>query len=368
MKTAVVILNWNTEGFLKEFLPGLLRSVEKVEGAEVIVADNASTDGSLKVMSEMFPQVRTIAFDKNHGFTGGYNKAFEQIDSDLFVLINSDIEVTPDWLTPIVSWMEEHPECGACAPKLHSWQERDRFEYAGAAGGYIDRYGYPLCRGRVLKRLETDNGQYDSPADVFWATGACLAVRSEVYSRLGGLDDRFFAHMEEIDLCWRMQLEGWKVTVVPESVVYHVGGGTLPATSPFKLYLNFKNNRLMLSNNLSKTFALEFLKTGLSEHKAALKGHRKANRVLTFRQLLDAASAAVYLLTFKADCFKAVLKAYKDSTKLMRKPAKSEVEDYLRSRPATAQVRGIYPKWIILQSILKGEKVFESIRNTMQLK
>jgi hypothetical protein len=165
-----------------------------------------------------------------------------------------------------------------------------------------------------------------------------------------------------------MQLEGWKVTVVPESVVYHVGGGTLPATSPFKLYLNFRNNRLMLSNNLSKTFALEFLKAGLPEHKAALKGHRKANRVLTFRQLLDAASAAVYLLTFKADCFKAVLKAYKDSTKLMRKPAKSEVEDYLRSRPATAQVRGIYPKWIILQSILKGDKVFESIRNTMQLK
>ena len=368
MKTAVVILNWNTEGFLKEFLPGLLRSVEKVEGAEVIVADNASTDGSLKVMSEMFPQVRTIAFDKNHGFTGGYNKAFEQIDSDLFVLINSDIEVTPDWLTPIVSWMEEHPECGACAPKLHSWQERDRFEYAGAAGGYIDRYGYPLCRGRVLKRLETDNGQYDSPADVFWATGACLAVRSEVYRRLGGLDDRFFAHMEEIDLCWRMQLEGWKVTVVPESVVYHVGGGTLPATSPFKLYLNFRNNRLMLSNNLSKTCALEFLKAGLPEHKAALKGNRKANRVLTFRQLLDAASALVYLLTFKADCFKTVLKAYKDSTKLMRKPTKAEVEDYLRNKPADAQVRGIYPKWIILQSILKGDKVFESIRNTMQLK
>ena len=301
MKTAVVILNWNTEGFLKEFLPGLLRSVEKVEGAEVIVADNASTDGSLKVMKEMFPQVRTIAFDKNHGFTGGYNKAFEQIDSELFILINSDIEVTEDWLSPIVRWMEEHPECGACAPKLHSWQERDKFEYAGAAGGYIDRFGYPLCRGRVLKRLETDNGQYDSPADVFWATGACLAVRSEVYSRLGGLDDRFFAHMEEIDLCWRMQLEGWKVTVVPDSLVYHVGGGTLPATSPFKLYLNFRNNRLMLSNNLAKTYALEFLKAGHSEHNAARKGCQKAHRTLAFRLLLDIASAIIYLITFKLD-------------------------------------------------------------------
>ena len=368
MKTAVVILNWNTEGFLREFLPGLLRSVEKVEGAEVIVADNASTDGSIKVMKEEFPQVRTIVLEKNFGFTGGYNKAFEQIDSDLFVLINSDIEVTDGWLEPLVRWMQQHPECGACAPKLHSWQEREKFEYAGAAGGCLDLFGYPFCRGRILKTLETDHGQYDSPADVFWATGACLMVRSSLYRELGGLDDRFFAHMEEIDLCWRMQLAGYKVTVVPESMVYHVGGGTLPATSPFKLYLNFRNNRLMLSNNLSKTFALEFLKAGLPEHKAALKGHRKANRVLTFRQLLDAASAAVYLLTFKADCFKAVLKAYKDSTKLMRKPAKSEVEDYLRSRPATAQVRGIYPKWIILQSILKGDKVFESIRNTMQLK
>ena len=368
MKTAVVILNWNTEGFLREFLPGLIRSAQKVEGAEVVVADNASTDGSMDVMKNEFPQVKTLQFEKNFGFTGGYNKAFSQIDSDYFVLINSDIEVTEDWLQPLVDWMESHPECGACAPKLHSWQEREKFEYAGAAGGCLDLYGYPFCRGRILKTLETDHGQYDSPADVFWATGACLMVRSSLYRELGGLDDRFFAHMEEIDLCWRMQLAGYKVTVVPESMVYHVGGGTLPATSPFKLYLNFRNNRLMLSNNLSKPFALEFMKAGLPEHKAALKGHRKANRVLTFRQLLDAASAAVYLLTFKADCFKAVLKAYKDSSKLMRKPAKAEVEDYLRNRPATAQVRGIYPKWIILQSILKGEKVFESIRNTMQLK
>ena len=219
MKTAVVILNWNTEGFLREFLPGLLRSVENVEGAEVIVADNASTDGSIKVMQEEFPQVRTIVLEKNFGFTGGYNKAFEQIDSDLFVLINSDIEVTDGWLEPLVRWMQEHPECGACAPKLHSWQEREKFEYAGAAGGCLDLFGYPFCRGRILKTLETDHGQYDSPADVFWATGACLMVRSSLYRELGGLDDRFFAHMEEIDLCWRMQLAGYKVTVVPESMV-----------------------------------------------------------------------------------------------------------------------------------------------------
>ena len=278
MKTAVVILNWNTEGFLREFLPGLLRSVKSVEGAEVIVADNASTDGSLKVMKEEFPGVRTIALEKNFGFTGGYNKAFEQIEADLFVLINSDIEVTEGWLEPLVEWMEENPECGACAPKLHSWQEKEKFEYAGAAGGYIDLFGYPFCRGRVMKRLETDHGQYDSPADVFWATGACLMVRSSIYRELGGLDDRFFAHMEEIDLCWRMQLAGYKVTVVPESMVYHVGGGTLPATSPFKLYLNFRNNRMMLENNLAKTFALSYKKDGLSDEAAAAKGCRKARR------------------------------------------------------------------------------------------
>ena len=193
MKTAVVILNWNTEGFLREFLPGLIRSTAKVEGAEVIVADNASTDGSMDVMKNEFPQVKTLQFEKNHGFTGGYNKAFLQIESDYFVLINSDIEVTEDWLLPLLDWMNSHPECGACAPKLHSWQERDMFEYAGAAGGYLDRFGYPFCRGRVLKRLEKDSGQYDSPADVLWATGACLMVRSSIYRKLGGLDERFFA-------------------------------------------------------------------------------------------------------------------------------------------------------------------------------
>lgn len=360
MKTAVVILNWNTEGFLREFLPGLLRSVEKVEGAEVIVADNASTDGSLKVMKEEFPQVRTIVLEKNFGFTGGYNKAFEQIDSDLFVLINSDIEVTEGWLEPLVRWMENHPECGACAPKLHSWQEKDKFEYAGAAGGYLDMFGYPFCRGRVMKRLETDHGQYDSPADVFWATGACLMVRSRSYRELGGLDDRFFAHMEEIDLCWRMQLAGYKVTVVPESMVYHVGGGTLPATSPFKLYLNFRNNLMMLENNLAKTFALSFLKKGLPEETAARKGLSKASRRIFTRKCLDVLSAMVYLLTFRVDCFKSVWKAHKDASKMVLRPSEKDIADYLKT--GKGEVKGMYMKWIVLSSMLRGDKVFSSIR------
>ena len=362
MKTAVVILNWNTEGFLREFLPGLLRSVEKVEGAEVVVADNASTDGSIEVMKTEFPQVRILQFEKNFGFTGGYNKAFNEIDSEYFVLINSDIEVTDNWLEPLVKWMDSHPECGACAPKLHSWQERDMFEYAGAAGGYLDRFGYPFCRGRILKRLAKDNGQYDSPADVLWATGACLMVRSSVYKKLGGLDERFFAHMEEIDLCWRMQLNGYKVTVVPDSVVYHVGGGTLPATSPFKLFLNYRNNLLMLENNLAATFALMHYKKGMSEEEAASRGLAQARWRICQRKTLDWLSASVYLATMKTDCFKAVCKAHKEYGKLRKSPGKPEIREYIRQHGKSACVSGIYRKWIILESLLKGDKVFTGIK------
>ena len=361
MKTAVVILNYNTEDFLREFLPRLISSVEKVEGAEVIVADNDSSDDSLAVMKDLFPQIRRIEFDRNYGFTGGYNKAFEQIDSEYFVLINSDIEITEDWLQPLVDWMDAHPECSGCAPKLHSYQEREKFEYAGAAGGYIDRFGYPFCRGRVLKRLQVDAGQYDSPADVFWATGACLMVRSSVYKKLGGLDDRFFAHMEEIDLCWRMQLDGHKVTVVPQSLVYHVGGGTLPATSPFKLFLNYRNNLLMLDNNLAKTFALQEYRKGLPFKKAARRGLRRANRRIRTRMCLDMLSAAVYLITFKFDCLKAVVRAHKEYKAQTKRPQVDQIVLYLQNFWNEAGVNGIYNKWIVLQSMLKGENIFNSI-------
>ena len=363
MKTAVVILNWNTKGFLEEFLPALTSSVEEVDGAEVVVADNASTDGSIELMAEKFPQVKTLSFEKNLGFTGGYNRAFSEIECEYFLLINSDIEVTQNWLGPLVNWMDSHPDCAACAPKLHSWQEKDKFEYAGAAGGYLDKFGYPLCRGRVLKELETDHGQYDNPKDVLWATGACLLIRSSVYKELDGLDNRFFAHMEEIDLCWRMQLHGWKVTVVPASVVYHVGGGTLPATSPFKLFLNFRNNHLMLNNNLAKTFALEFLAKGFSHEKAARKGHNKAQRRIFTRRALDMLSAIVYLITAKMDCFKAVMKARKDSRALNAKTDISAIETYLKDYGDRAQVTGIYNKWIILRSLIKGKGIFKEIES-----
>ena len=366
MKTAVVILNWNTEGFLKEFLPSLLRSVAKVAGAEVVVADNASTDGSMKVMADMFPEVKTLTFNQNYGFTGGYNKAFNALyeteKPEYFVLINSDIEVTDNWLEPLVEWMDNHPDCGACAPKLHSFQEREKFEYAGAAGGYIDRYGYPFCRGRVLKRLETDNGQYDSPADVMWATGACLLVRSSVYKALGGLDDRFFAHMEEIDMCWRMQLEGWKVTVVPDSLVYHVGGGTLPASSPFKLFLNFRNNLLMLENNLAKTFALEEAAKGHVDRKAAAKACRRARRRIFLRKCLDWMSLMVYAVTFNFANAKAVCRAHKEYRRLKTKSDTASVGQFLQDHRPKASVKGFYSKWIILQSMLHGEGIFKHIK------
>ena len=362
MRIAVVILNWNTEGFLRKFLPGLVRSVETVHGAEVVVADNASTDGSVQVVRELFPDVEILVFERNLGFTGGYNEAFRLLEQshpemEYFLLINSDIEVGQAWLEPLVEWMDGHPDCGACAPKLHSYQQRDMFEYAGAAGGFIDKYGYPFCRGRVLKTLERDMGQYDSPAEVFWATGACLMVRSELWKRLGGLDSRFFAHMEEIDLCWRMKLEGYSVNVVPSSMVWHVGGGTLPASSPMKLFLNYRNNLLMLSNNLSKHYAVEEYREGRGAVQAAQRGIRRARRRIFERMVLDGMSAIVYLLTFKWSYFKAVIRAHNEYRRLKSQADATQVADYLLENGEKANLSGIYPHWIIPRAILHPSDV-----------
>ena len=319
MKTAIVILNWNTKDYLEKFLPGVISSAYE---AEVIVADNASEDGSLEVMAEKFPQIRVISMDRNYGFTGGYNKALAQLkeeDFSYYVLLNTDVQVSPDWLKPMTNWMDSHPDCGACAPKLHSWYEKDQFEYAGAAGGFIDSYGFPFCRGRVMQHVEKDCGQYDEVKNVFWATGACLMLRSDLYWSLGGLDDRFFAHMEEIDLCWRMQLEGYKVTVIPDSVVWHLGGGTLPKSSPWKLKLNYRNNLLMLENNLAKTYSLEM---------PAEKACRKARNRITRRMLIDGMTGIAYLLMIKVDFFKAVIKAHNEYRELRRTCTVGEVNQY----------------------------------------
>ena len=339
MKTAVVILNWNTRDYLRKFLPGLIASTEGLD-AEVIVADNASTDGSLEMLAAEFPDVRRISLDRNYGFTGGYNRALAQVEADYYVLINSDIEVPQGWLKPLTDWMDTHPHCGACGPKLLSYDHRDRFEYAGAAGGLLDRYGYPFCRGRILQKVEKDEGQYDTPEDVFWVSGACLLVRSKLWKKLGGLDDRFFAHMEEIDLCWRMQLSGYTVTVVPESFVYHIGGGTLPNESPFKLRLNFRNNLLLLENNLAKTFRAQ----GYSVDGSL----GKARRRIFVRMLLDGASALTYLVTKRYNSYKAVVQAHGEYRKLRRKPTPDEV-----AMQKDATVRGWYDGWIVPKGIFR---------------
>ena len=339
MKTAVVILNWNTRDYLRKFLPGLIASTEGLD-AEVIVADNASTDGSPEMLAAEFPDVRRISLDRNYGFTGGYNRALAQVEADYYVLINSDIEVPQGWLKPLTDWMDTHPHCGACGPKLLSYDHRDRFEYAGAAGGLLDRYGYPFCRGRILQKVEKDEGQYDTPEDVFWVSGACLLVRSKLWKKLGGLDDRFFAHMEEIDLCWRMQLSGYTVTVVPESYVYHIGGGTLPNESPFKLRLNFRNNLLLLENNLAKTFRAQ----GYSVDGSL----GKARRRIFVRMLLDGAAALTYLVTKRYNSYKAVVQAHGEYRKLRRKPTPDEV-----AMQKDATVRGWYDGWIVPKGIFR---------------
>ena len=328
MKTAVVILNWNTKDFLEKFLPPLIESTEGLD-AEVIVADSASTDASMEMMSEKFPKIRQIRLEKNYGFTGGYNRSLALVEAEYYVLINSDIEVPKNWLSPLVEWMDTHPECGACGPKLHSWYDRDMFEYAGAAGGYLDRYGYPFCRGRVMSKIEKDTGQYDTPANVLWVSGACLMVRSSLWNSLGGLDDRFFAHMEEIDLCWRIQLSGFKVTVVPSSVVYHIGGGTLPKKSPYKLFLNYRNNLLMLEKNLPKTI-----------------GRKRARRRILTRMILDGMSGIVYLITGKWESFKAVVKAHREYRKLRRRT----------DEDAHANIDGLVNYWMIPRNLLFLQK------------
>ena len=243
-KVAIVILNWNGAKMLAQYLPSVLNYSR--DEATVYVADNASTDGSVAFLRREFPECKLIVLSENWGFAEGYNKALKQVDAEYYVLLNSDVEVTHHWLTPLIEFMDVHPEVAACQPKLLSVSDRDAFEYAGACGGYLDRYGYPFCRGRLFQSVEHDNGQYDFPAEILWATGAALMIRAKDYWDVGGLDGRFFAHSEEIDLCWRLRIKGRKIWCLPESYVYHVGGGTLPKSNSRKTFLNFRNNLMML--------------------------------------------------------------------------------------------------------------------------
>ena len=248
MKLAIVILNWNGRSMLAQYLPTVIEYSRNE--AVVYVADNASTDDSMQLIHDKFKGCKTILLDQNYGFAEGYNRALKQIEADYYLLLNSDVEVTHHWLTPLLEFMDAHPDVAACQPKLLSERNKDSFEYAGAAGGYLDKYGYPFCRGRIFNTIEPDSGQYDYNTEILWATGACLLIRSRDYWDAGGLDARFFAHSEEIDLCWRLRLMGRKIYCIPDSRIYHVGGGTLPKSNSMKTFLNFRNNLTMIYKNL----------------------------------------------------------------------------------------------------------------------
>ena len=304
-KVSVVILNWNGVGMLQKFLPKVVE-YSAIEGVEVCVADNASTDDSVSFLKTHFPDVRLIVLDKNYGFADGYNKALQQVEAEYVVLLNSDVEVTPHWLEPMVAYMDAHPEVAACQPKIRAERNKEYFEYAGAAGGYIDKYGYPFCRGRIFDVVEKDNGQYDTVAPIFWATGAALFIRLEDYREAGGLDGRFFAHMEEIDLCWRLRARGRGIVCIPQSVVYHVGAATLKKENPRKTFLNFRNNLLMLYKNLPE---------------------KELKKVLLVRALLDWVAAFVFLLKADGKNFRAVIQARKEFCDMRSDFAPSRTEN-----------------------------------------
>ena len=288
MQTAVVILNWNGLKHLVHYMPSVVSNTPAE--VRIVVADNGSTDDSAAFLREQYPSVEIIQLDKNYGFAEGYNRALKQIDAECYILLNSDVEVTEGWIEPLVEMIKSDKSIAAVAPKLLSDVERDKFEYAGAAGGFIDFLGYPLCRGRILSTIEQDRGQYNNAREVFWASGAAFCCRADVFHAMGGFDGDFFAHMEEIDLCWRMQLAGYKIMSEPKSVVYHLGGGTLPNESPNKLYLNYRNNLAML-------------------YKCAPTGQRLAVTIL--RPLADVMSVAIYLLKGQFKLASATLRAYR---------------------------------------------------------
>lgn len=334
IKTAVVILNWNGRQHLEQFLPSVVKHTPA--SAQIIVADNGSTDDSVAFLREHYPTIDIISLPKNYGFAEGYNRALEQVDSEYFVLLNSDVEVTAGWLEPLVATLTNDSSVAAVAPKLRSYGYRDQFEYAGASGGFIDFLGYPFCRGRILSTVEQDRGQYDSPREVFWASGAAFCCRADLFRILGGFDADFFAHMEEIDLCWRMQLAGYRIVVEPRSVVYHLGGGTLPNESPQKLYLNYRNNLSML-------------------FKCAPTSQRLV--VAVAHPVCDMLSVLLYAVQGKWPLAKATLRAYRDFIDAHR--------ELNKKRKATRSARKAESKMIYRGSIVLryalGKKTFDDM-------
>lgn len=331
-KIAVVILNWNGKKFLEELLPTLIQHTPSE--VDIVVGDNASSDNSVEFLKQSYPQIQIIQNDKNYGFAEGYNKVLDKVYADYFVLLNSDVEVTDNWISPIINMMDADDNIAICQPKLLSYYQRDTFEYAGGAGGYIDKYGYPFCRGRLFTTLEKDNGQYNDVCEIFWATGAAMFVKAKVWKDLGGLDDDFFAHMEEIDFCWRAKNAGYKVYYCPQSVVYHIGGGTLPPSSPFKTFLNFRNNFSLLFKNLQK---------------------RQLAYVFPIRILMDWVAALKFLAEKKPKEFTAVIKAHWNFYRQI--PALKHKRKNITQR----KVSNIYNGNIVLEYYLKGKKIFSKL-------
>lgn len=336
---AIVILNWNGASMLRRFLSSVLSHTPS-ELATVIVADNGSTDDSLAVLATDFPTVEVIRLERNYGFAEGYNQALKRVGEDYayYLLLNSDVETPENWLQPLLEYMDAHPDVAACQPKLRAEHTRTHFEYAGAAGGYIDTLGYPFCRGRIFDIVEEDCGQYDSVADVFWATGAALLIRSKTFWEVGSLDGRFFAHQEEIDLCWRLRSRGYRIVCVPQSVVYHVGGGTLPKENPRKTFLNFRNNLLLLYKNLPE---------------------RRLCRVLFMRFWLDALASFVFLLKGEGRSFLAVWQG--------RGAFRRMKADFVADRAANVKAAVVDPIPEMLDGSLlfnyyfKGKKTFSAL-------
>lgn len=331
-KVAVIILNWNGEKLLREYLPSVIETTDS-SIADVIVADNGSTDSSVELLRKEFPQVKLLEFSENYGFAEGYNRAIKATNYPYTVLLNSDVATTEGWINVLYDYMEANPNVGACQPKIRAYTNKTHFEYAGAAGGFIDRNGYPYCRGRIFDTVEEDKGQYDEVMPIFWATGAALMVRSQLYIDAGGLDKDFFAHMEEIDLCWRILLTGSEIMAVPQSVVYHLGGGSLPASNPRKTYLNFRNNLLMLHKNLPD---------------------ETRGKTLFIRRLLDTVAWAKYMATFDFKNANAILKAHNDFKKMRKTYTTHPTIDLLRTRTDCRRN-------ILLDYYLRGRKIWSNL-------
>ncbi|WP_460761688.1 glycosyltransferase family 2 protein [Niabella terrae] len=331
---AIVILNWNGKSFLEEFLPYLVRT--RYANFQIVVADNASTDDSIAFLESQYPDIRIIRFIENHGFARGYNLALQQVAAPYYLLLNSDVKVSEDWLQPLVDLLESNKEIAACQPKLLSYKQPRQFEYAGAAGGWLDAYGYPFARGRIFDITEEDRGQFDRAEPIFWASGAALFIRSEVFQHSGGFDDYFFAHQEEIDLCWRVQLMGYQIYCCPSSVVYHVGGGTLPKGNSLKTFLNFRNNNIMIFKNM--------------------RGWRRWY-VLLLRGGLDIASAFKSLLRGDGGYFRAVFNAHWSFLNwILRWQSRS-----VFPKNRQGELRGYYKGNVAWQHFVKGRKTFSEI-------